>query len=80
MGKNSRSILIREQERAKGNVQWAMQHITTIIVSYGESSKYYTDNNLPIPETYEQVTIGCDAILTVLSDCIKAIDLLGEIL
>lgn len=66
---NARSINIRHIERSAGNIETSMQHIQEVILSYAESSNYYTERNEPIPVEY----LSTCAILDMLMDGLDTI-------
>lgn len=77
-GNSSRSTLIREGERAQGNLEWFGTHINNILQSYVENVQWYIENNQPIPEQYEIVITGCDTILTVSQQLLEAVKTMRE--
>lgn len=58
---------------AIGNIEWCLDKIAYLGTEFTESNKYYTENNLELPELNKALLMGleiateqCDNLITVL--------------
>lgn len=75
---NSRSINIRELERASGNCETALSHINQVLLSFAEGAEKHSQLGNEVPQEYTDIAEQLDGFMTGLDIISKGLIALSE--
>jgi hypothetical protein len=70
----------QQLERAVGNVEWCLDKVAQLGTQFTESNKYYSDNNLELPELNQAIITGLELATEYCDNLIAVLQKLHEII